>query len=102
MAILFFQTNDTLLQMDLLIAELTHLLGERFYEIFGEDFRKAGDVEDVFLRVERRELPAQLRQRVDDLRGRTAHSRIEQSEDPRWTAADDGDVAKFVIHGGEG
>src|SRR5262249_9740525 len=60
-----------------------------------EDFRKARDVKDIFFRVERRQLPAKLRQRIDDLGRRATHPRIEKGEDPGGTTADDGDVFDF-------
>ena len=57
------------------LVELRRLLGERFHEILREHLRKAGDVEDVFLGIERGELAAELRQRVDDLRRRACACR---------------------------
>src|SRR5690349_21509358 len=81
MPVLFLEADHVLAEVDRL-AELRLLFGELLHEILGEDLRKTGDVEDVFLGVQRRELSAELRQRVDDLRRRLAHAGIEQSEDP--------------------
>jgi hypothetical protein len=80
------------------LVELRRLVSQRPHEILGEHLRIARDVEDVFLRIERGELPAELRQRVHDLRRRAAHSRVEEREEPRRPAADDGDVLHLVFH----
>jgi len=81
------------------LIELCDLLGQRADQVPGENFRKAGNVEDELLGIERRELAAKFRQRVDDLRRGAPHSGIEQSEDPGGTAADDGEIANVVEHG---
>jgi hypothetical protein len=39
-------------------------------EVLGQDLGVTGDVEDPLLRIERRELAAELGQRVDDARAR--------------------------------
>jgi hypothetical protein len=76
------------------------LLHQAPHEILRQHLRVAGDVEDVLLRVERRELAAELRQGVDDLRRRAAHAGVERGEQPGGAAADDGEV-RDRVHGGE-
>src|SRR5262249_46663590 len=93
-AVLFLETHHALAEVNRLL-ELARLLGERLHEIFREDFGKARDVEDVFLGVQRRQLTAELRQRMDDLRGRASHAGIEKGEDPGGTTAYDCDVFHF-------
>ena len=80
------------------LVELARLLGQRLHEILRQHLRKAGDVEDVLLGIQRGELAAELRQRVDDLRRRSSHAGVERSEDARRAAADDRDVGEFVKH----
>ena len=83
-------------------TELRRLLGELPHEVLGQHLREAGHVEDVLLGIERRELSAQLRQRVDDPRRGAAHPRVELREDPRRPAADDREVLEVVgLHGRE-
>ena len=62
--------------------ELPRLLGELPHEVLREHLREAGDVEDVLLGIQRRELSAELRQRVDDLRRRAAHAGVEEANSP--------------------
>ena len=84
------------------LLELRRLLGERAHQVLGEDLGKAGDVEDVFLGVERGELAAELRQRVDEARRRAAHSSVEEAEDPGRPPADDRDVSYLLLIGHDG
>ena len=44
---------------------LEPLLRHSLHEILGKDLGKSGDIEDVFLRIERRELPPYLIEIVD-------------------------------------
>src|SRR5438132_4941408 len=78
--------------------ELRGLLGERLDQLLRENFRVAGDVEDVFLGVQRGQLSAELRESVHDLRGRPAHSGIKKSEEPCGSSADDRDVFRLAAH----
>src|SRR5690242_8250537 len=55
-----------------------------------------GHVEDPLLGIERRELAAELGQRVDDAGGRLAHAGPERRREPDRPGADDGDVADLV------
>src|SRR5690348_11100807 len=57
----------------------------------------AGHVEDPLLRIERRELAADLRERVDDARGRLAHAGPEGGAQAHGAGADDGDVADVGV-----
>ena len=79
-------------------VELSRLLDQRVNQILGQNPGESADVEDVLLGVKRRELPAQLRQGVDDLGRRAAHPGIKRGEQPGWTAANDGDVGHLVSH----
>ena len=97
MAVLLVEAGDALSQVRRLV-ELRRLVSQRLHEVLGEDLRIPRDVEDVFLRIERGELPAELRKRVHDLRRRAAHSRVEEREEPGRPAADDGDVLDLVFH----
>ena len=56
----------------------------------------AGHVEDPLLRIQRRELAAELGQRVDDARGRLAHAGPERGGEAHRAGADDRDVADLV------
>src|SRR2546423_14899807 len=91
------ERDDVLVEMRFEF-ELRRLLDERVDEILARDFRETADVEDVFLRIKRGQLPAELRQGVDDLRRTSAHSRIKSGEQPGRTAAGDGDIDDFVAH----
>ena len=76
--------------------ELPGLLREIPDQVLREHPRVARHVEDVFLRVERRELAAEFRERIDDLGRRAAHAGIEQGEQTRGAAANDREVAHRV------
>src|SRR4029077_18315494 len=89
--------RDVLVQVRL-ERKLRRLLDERVDQILRQDLRESPGIEDVLLGVERGELPAQLRQGVDDPRRRTAHSRIKGGEQSGGTAANDGDVSYLVGH----
>jgi hypothetical protein len=94
------QRGDLLSQMHRRL-ELERLIGHALHEIFGENLGKAGHVEDVLLRVQRRELAAELIEVVDEPAGRAAHPGVERAEQPRGTGTDDGDIF-HVLHGGNG
>src|ERR1041385_6957321 len=99
MAVLFFEAGHAVSEMHGLI-ELPRLLDHRAHQIFRQHFGKTGDVEDVFLGIQRGELAAGFRERVDDLRRRSTHARIEQPEDARGAAPDDGYVTN-LLHSGK-
>ena len=65
-------------------------------EVLGQDLGVAGDVEDPLLRIERRELAAELGQRVDDARAGLAHAGPEGGRQAHRAGADDRDVADVV------
>ena len=77
------------------LAHLRHQIGN---QILGEDLRQPCDVEDVFLRVERRQLPAELRKRVHDARRHAAHARVKSGEQTGRARADDRDVPYVQRH----
>src|SRR5687768_17075290 len=97
MPVVLVQPRDTLAEVRGLL-ELRGLVAQRLHQVLREHLRIARDVEDVFLGVERGQLAAQLGERVDDLRRRTPHSGVEEREEPRGPAADDGDVLHLVFH----
>jgi hypothetical protein len=70
---LLAQPGDAAVEVRRLVPA-PRLLGEVLHEVLRQHLREAGDVEDVLLRVERGELPAELRERVDDLRRGAAHA----------------------------
>jgi hypothetical protein len=72
------------------------LLAHQLDEVAGEHARVTGHVEDPLLRVQRRELAAELRQRVDHARRRLAHPGPERRREPHGAGTDHGDVADFV------
>ena len=95
-AVFFLEADHALPQMRRdarLLMELSGLLREIPDEIFRQHARVACHVEDVLLRVQRRELTAKLRERIDDLGRRAAHAGVKQGEQARGAAADDGEVA---------
>jgi hypothetical protein len=73
-------------------AELEPLGHHVADQVLREHLGKAGHVEDVLLRIEREELPAEGRESIDDARGRAAHAGIERPEQAGGPAADDRDV----------
>ena len=79
------------------MPELAGLLGERVHQILCQHLGVARDVEDVLLRIQRSQLPADLRQGVDDPGRRAPHAGIELCEQPGWTAADDRDVDRLML-----
>ena len=96
-AVAFVEPDDLVAEVDGL-PELPLLFDELLHEVLGEDLRKAGDVEDVLLGIERGQLAAGLGQRIDDLRRDAPHAGVEQAEESRGPGADDRDVADFVRH----
>ncbi len=95
MAVLLRQPHHTFTEMRLR-AELPRLRGELPHEVLRENLRKPGDVEDPLLRIQRRELSAELRQRVHDARRHLAHPRVKLREQTRGSAANDRDVGGLV------
>ena len=89
---------DLLLEPDI-CAELESLLDHAVPEVAREDAWQAAHVVDVLLGVQRHQLPAQLRQRIDDARSDAAHAGVECGEQAGRPAADDRDVACFRGHG---
>ena len=79
-----------------LLVKLACLFGQQADQVFREDARISRYIEDVLLRVERRQLSAKLRKRIDQLRGRATHPGIEEREEASWPAADDRQVADFM------
>ena len=78
-------------------VERLDLLAQLRDEVLGQHLRVAGDVEDPLLRIQRRQLAADLGQRVDDARGRLAHARPEGGAQAHGARADDRDVADVGI-----
>src|SRR5689334_9985377 len=78
--------------------ELAGLRDQRVDEVLRQNFGESANVKDVLLGIEGRQLTAQLRQRVDDLRCCAPHPGIKSGEQSGWTAADDGDIGYFVAH----
>ncbi len=62
-------------------AKLESLGRHVAHQILGQHLGEAGDVEDVFLGIERHELATERRKRVDDPSGCAAHSRVERGEE---------------------
>jgi hypothetical protein len=77
--------------------ELEALLRHVPHQILCQDFGKAGHVEDVFLRVQRHELPAQRRKRIDDAGRCAAHAGIEGCEETGRAPADNRDILEFLL-----
>src|SRR5207249_1381258 len=96
---LALQADHLLSEMDRGL-ELERLLGHPLHEVLGEHLGEAGDVEDVLLGIERRELPAHLVEVVDQAAGRAAHPGVEGGEQARRAGADYGDIFD-VLHWGE-
>src|SRR2546429_370927 len=76
---------------------LQSLLRHPLHQVFGENLREAGNVEDVFLGVERGQLAADLIQVIDQPVGRATHAGIKRREQTRRAGADDGDIFR-VLH----
>src|ERR1044072_7503716 len=72
------------------------LLRESFHQVLREDLRKARDVEDVFLGIQRGELAADLVEVVDQAMRGAAHPRIERGEQTGRAGADDDDIFGFL------
>src|SRR3954449_9939298 len=80
------------------LLESARPLDQRSYQVLGQYLRDAGDVEDVLLRIQRCQLSAGLRKRVDDLRRHLSHTGVEQSEESGGAAANDRDVLDLLKH----
>src|SRR5206468_17065 len=74
------------------LLELEGLLGHPLHQVLGEDLWEARDVEDVLLRVQRRELTAHLVEVVDQTAGGPAHSRVKSAEQSGRAGADNRDI----------
>src|SRR3954451_8228172 len=97
MIVVPLESGDVLVEVRL-VVELRCLLDQRLHQILRQNLRETSDVEDVLLGIERGELSAQLRKRVNDLRLRPPHSGIKRGEQPGGTAANDRDVCYLVGH----
>ncbi len=82
-------------------AELRGLVGQALHQVFRQDFGEARHVEDVFLRIQGRELAADVVQIVDQPAGGPAHPGVERAEKSGRSRADDGDILE-VVHGANG
>ena len=87
---------DGRLEVDRDVELLECLAAQLLDEVLGEHLRVTGDVEDPLLRVQRRQLAADLRQRVDDPRRGLAHAGPERGREPDRARPDDGDVADLA------
>ena len=85
------------LEMDRHVELLEALLAQLVHQVLGDDPREAGNVVDPLLRVERRELAAELRQRVDDPRAGLAHPGPERRDQADRSGADHRDVADLAV-----
>jgi len=95
LAVFLFEGDHALVEVHRR-PKLRGLLSERLNQVFGQNLRESGDVEDVLLGVKRRELAAKLRQRIDDLRAHAPHASIKPCEKTGRPAADDRDIDWFV------
>ena len=73
-------------------AELEALLDAEVDERLALDLRVPGDVVDVLLRVDGRDLAAELAEALDDPHGRVAVPGVVRGSEPDGAGADDGDV----------
>ena len=81
-------------------AVLEALLGAELDEPRAEDLRMAGDVVDVLLGVDRRDLAAELLQALDDPDGRVPVAGVVRGREPDGARSEDGDVDDAVLaHG---
>src|SRR6201999_384944 len=71
---------------------LEALLDHAIDVLLAVDLREAGDVEDVLLRVDRGDLPAQLLEALDDAAARLAMAGVVRGCEARRPGADDRDV----------
>ena len=79
-------------------AELEPLLDAEVDEILALDLRMARDVVDVLLRIDRRDLAAELAEALDDADGGIAVARVVGSSEADRARADDGDIADGFAH----
>jgi hypothetical protein len=89
------QRRDLLIQVHGL-TKLRRLFPQVFHQITGQHLGKTANVEDVFFRIQGRELAAGLTQCVDHLRLRSSHARVEERKETRGPRANDRDVSYFV------
>ncbi len=73
---------------------LDHVLGK----VLRQNLRDAADVEDVLLGIEGGQLPAQLREGVDDATADPSEAGVEGPEEAGRPTPDDGDVRDVVLH----
>ena len=78
-------------------AELQSLRRHVPNQVLGQNFREAGDIEDVFLRIQGHQLPAERGQGIDDTRGGAAHPSVESGKEARRASSDDRDVFEFLL-----
>ena len=91
------QRRNVLIEVRLEV-KLRRLLNQRVHQVLGQDFGESTHVEDVFLGVKRRQLPAELRQCIHYLSGGAPHAGIKRGEQPGRTAANDRDVGYLMSH----
>src|SRR5207244_3999375 len=96
---LAFQADHLLSQMDGRL-ELERLLRHPLHQGLRQDLGEAGDVEDVLLGIERRELPAHLVEVVDQAATRAAHAGVKGGKQACRAGADDRDIFD-LLHWGE-
>src|SRR5213078_142147 len=91
-----FEADDPLTEVYRSLP-LQRLLRHAAHQVLGEDLGKSGDIEDVLLRIERRELAADLVERIDQATGGAAHPGVKGAEQSRRAGADDRDIFD-VLH----
>ena len=69
--------------------ERRDLAFELRHQFTGIDRGMRGDVVDRLLRIQRRALPAHIRQRIDQHAGQLQHAEFEHREQPHRAGADD-------------
>ena len=99
-AIAPLQSHDFLAEVYLGLP-LAELLGHALDQVLGQHLGESGDVEDVFLGIQRGELAAELIERIDDPERRAAHARVETREHAGRAGSDDGDIFEVGCHRGE-
>src|SRR5207253_1596466 len=91
-----FEADDLLTEVHRSLP-LQRLLRHAAHQVLGEDLRKSGNIEDVLLRIERRELAADLVERIDQATRGAAHPGVKGAEQSRRAGADDRDIFD-VLH----
>ncbi|MNS25697.1 hypothetical protein D3C72_575980 [compost metagenome] len=93
--VFFFYINNFFFKSDIRV-KMFDLLIQVIHELLSRNFREAGNIINIFLRIERGKLPAKLRHTFDQFHGCLTHSAVKSSKHSRRTTADDKQIREIA------